>query len=238
MNLLLADRRKRVSLVPFFLLMLAVTGGWSALAQPPKETPAAPAPLPRAALLKRLGADAELRKSLAGEIEALGGKTDAVLEGTAPARPGEDLKDLWHQGATLTPRDPLLGDKEKPQGVLVVYNVFMHSLKECMAGNFLAVQTGPGANPYAAAGLYDVPGAPDGDHPWIVEVGFDLAGLKEGDIKLQVGHEPVPSARLGDTSIVGFARMGGGKHFVEITQPPADPAHKTRRFWYTRFMRL
>ena len=92
--------------------------------------------------------------------------------------------------------------------------------------------------PFAAAGLYEFPGPEKADHPWIVGVGFELAGLKDDQIRLQVNHEPIPALRLGENELVGFVRVGGGRHFVEITQPPADPQHRTRRFWYTRAMRL
>jgi len=203
-----------------------------------EDAPMAPSPLSRAALLKELASDPALRRGLAEQTTALGGKPDAVFAGTAAAVPGEDVKDTWHQGVVLTPRDSQILRDGKPQGQLVVYNVFMHSLKECLVGNFLPVATGPGSSPYAGAGLYELPGAADVEHPWLVEVGFELEGLKEEQIRLQVNHEPVPGIRLSDTSMLGFVRMGGGRHFVEITQPPADPQHRTRRFWYTRIMRL
>jgi hypothetical protein len=163
---------------------------------------------------------------------------EEVLAGKAAASPGDDVQDLWHQGAILTPRDSQITAQGKMQGQLVVYNVFMHSLKECLAGNYLPVATGTGTSPYAAAGLYDFPGPEKTDHPWIVEVGFELAGLKEGQVRLQVNHEAVPALQLGENELVGFVRVGGGRHFVEITQPPADTQHRTRRFWYTRVMRL
>lgn len=118
------------------------------------------------------------------------------------------------------------------------------SLAACLAltaaawGQVGGREAGPGTNPYAGAGLYELPGAPAAEDPWIVEVGFELEGLKENDVRLQVSHEPVPSLRMGETSLVGFVRMGGGRHFVELTQPPADPQRRTRRFWYTRVLRL
>lgn len=213
---------------------------WAAFGQGARkeEAPPAPVPLSRVALLKELASDAEVRKGLAEQVTALGGKPDAVFAGTTAARPGEDVKDAWHQGVALTPRDSQLLREGKIQGQLVVYNVFMHSLKECLTGNFLPVATGPGSSPYAGAGLYELPGPADAEHPWLVEVGFELAGLKNDQIRLQVNHEPAPGIRLGDTALLGFVRMGGGRHFVEITQPPADPQHRTRRFWYTRVMRL
>lgn len=51
-------------------------------------------------------------------------------------------------------------------------------------------------------------------------------------------HRPVPSFRLRETGLLAFVNVGGGKHFVELTQPPADPARRTRKFWYTRLLRL
>lgn len=217
--------------------LAAMTAGWGALAQTPAK-PAAPAPLSRIAILKQLAADKDVRTGLVEQIQALGGKVDDVLAGTAPAKPGEDVKDLWHQGAVLTPRDSQILQGEKLLGTLVVYNVFMHSLKDCLAGNFLPVAGGPGPSPYAGAGLYEMPGAEGADHPWLMEVGFELDGLKPDQVRLQVNHQPVPTIRLGDTALLGLARLDGGKHFVEITQPPADPQRRTRRFWYTRALRL
>lgn len=203
----------------------------------PDAGPPTPTPLTRTALLKKLASDPDLRQGLSEQITALGGDPDAVLNGTAPARPGEDVKDLWHQGALLTPKDSQILKEGKLQAQLVVYNVFMHSLKECLEGNFLPVTTGPGS-PYAAAGLFELPGPATPEHPWIVEVGFELEGLRENQIRLQVNHKPVPALRFGETALLGFVRVGGGRHFVEITQPPADPRRRTRRFWYTRLLRL
>src|SRR5687767_14255056 len=195
-----------------FVPMLALAGvgacAWHAHAQPaPRD--AAPAPLSRAALLKRLAADPELKKSLAEQIAAAGGKAEEVLAGTAPAKPGEDVKDLWHQGATLTPRDSQIVVEGKPAGILVVYNVFMHSLKDCLAGNFLPVAGGPGPSPYAGVGLYDLPGAEGTDHPWLMEIGFELDGLKPDQVRLQVNHQPVPTIRIGESSLVGLTRLDG-----------------------------
>lgn len=189
-------------------------------------------------LLKQLAGDKDVRTGLVEQIQALGGKPDDVLAGTASAKPGEDVKDLWHQGATLTPRDSQILQDEKLLGAMVVYNVFMHSLKDCLAGNFLPVAGGPGPSPYAGVGLYDLPGAEGADHPWLMEIGFELQGLKPEQVRLQVNHQPVPTIRIGETALVGLTRLDGGKHFVEITQPPADPQRKTRRFWYTRALRL
>jgi hypothetical protein len=217
--------------------LVALAAGWGASAQTPSK-PTAPAPLSRAALLKQLAGDKDVKAGLVEQIQGLGGKPDDVLAGTAPAKSGEDVKDLWHVGATLTPRDSQIVQGEKLLGALVVYNVFMHSLKDCLAGNFLPVAGGPGPSPYAGAGLYDLPGAEGADHPWLMEVGFELEGLKSDQVRLQVNHQQVPTIRLGDTALVGLARLDGGKHFVEITQPPADPQRKTRRFWYTRALRL
>jgi hypothetical protein len=234
------DRMKRAWLAGLLLLLVLGAGaGWSAPGEAPPvlANPKAPVPLTRAALLKRLSADEEVRKALADQIAAVGGKPGGVLAGKEPAKPGEDVNDLWHQGATLTPRDPQLAKGDRPLGILVVYNVFMHSLKDCLEGNYLPIATGPGTSKYAAAGLYDLPGAPDAEHPWIVEVGFEVTGLKD-QVKLQVNHEPIPFAKLGDTALIGLVVMGGGRHFVEITQPPADPAYKTRNFYYTRILRL
>lgn len=222
-------------------LLLAGGNAWQARAQAPapkNPAPAAPVPLTRTALLKRLAQDEEIRKGLSEQITALGGKPDAVLAGTAAAKPGEDVKDQWHQGVVLTPRDSELLQNGKQTGLLVAYNVFMHSLKDCLQGNYLPILCGPGSGQYAAAGLYDLPGAADAEHPWIAEVGFEMTDMKSDQIRLQVNHEPIPAARLGDTTLLGFVNVNGGKHFVEITQPPADPAHRTRRFWYTRMMRL
>ncbi len=211
--------------------------GWQVRAQnPPAER--APSPLSRGALLKALAVDPKVREALTEQVRALGGNPGAVLAGTAAARPGEDVNDRWHQGLTLTPRDSQVHEAESPLGLLVVYNVFMHSLKDCLAGNYLPVASGPGPSPYAAAGLYEMPGEANTEHPWIVEVGMELSGLKEGDVSLQVNHEPVPAIRLGETGLVGFVKLPGGRHFVEITQSPPDPKKKTRRFWYTRAMRL
>jgi hypothetical protein len=217
--------------------LVALGLGWGASAQTTVKTPAA-APLPRAALLKQLASDPEVKAGLAEQIQALGGKTDEVLAGTAPAKPGEDVKDLWHQGATLTPRDPQIVQGDKVLGAMVVYNVFMHSLKDCLAGNFLPVAGGPGPSPYAGVGLYDLPGVEGTEHPWLMEIGFEIDGLKADQIKLQINHQPVPAIRIGDNAMVGLVRLDGGKHFVEITQPPTDPQRKTRRFWYTRALRL
>lgn len=219
--------------IPLLLLVpLAVA------AQPAPPAATAPAPLARTALLKELASNPQMKAALAEQITALGGKPEAVLAGTAPARPGEDLQDVWHQGATLTPRDPQLAVDDKPLGLLVLYNAFIHSLKECLAGNYVPIATGPGSSPYAGAGLYDMPGDPKTPHPWIVEVGFELEGLKADQIRLQVNHAPVPSFRLRETSLLSFVNLGGGKHFVELTQPPADPTRRTRKFWYTRVLRL
>src|SRR5205823_2682664 len=148
-------------------LGLAAGAGWGAPAESPMvRNPTAPTPAPRAALLKRLAADAEVRAALEEQIRAVGGKPEGVLAGKEAAKPGEDVTDVWHQGAALTPRDPELTQGEKQVGLLVVYNVFMHSLKDCLVGNYLPVASGPGPSPFAAAGLYDLPGAPDAEHPW------------------------------------------------------------------------
>jgi hypothetical protein len=153
--------------------LVALGVGWGASAQTPTK-PMAPTPLSRPALMKQLASDKDVRIGLVEQIQGLGGKPDDVLAGSAAAKPGEDVKDLWHQGATLTPRDSQIVQGEKLLGTLVVYNVFMHSLKDCLAGNFLPVAGGPGPSPYAGAGLYDMPGTEGADHPWIMEVGFEL----------------------------------------------------------------
>ena len=206
--------------------------------QYPPRRPTAPKPLTRTALLKTLAANKDIRDALSGEIRKLGGDPERVFSGETAARPGEDVKDRWHQGVTLTPRASSLTVGGKLLGQLVAYNVFIASLKECLAGNYLPILGGKGDQKYAIAALYDLPGAPDEQSPYVAEIGFEYDGMKPGDVQLQAQHQPLPAVRLGPTSMLAFVSLGGGRHFIELTRPPADPKRRTRRFYYARILRL
>ncbi|MBI3875578.1 MAG: hypothetical protein HY300_06385 [Verrucomicrobia bacterium] len=221
--------------IPYFALLFAFA--FAAAAQTAK-LPAAPKPDSRVEWLDKLRGDAEMKALLDEQIKKLGGHHDAVYAGKEAADPKQDVKDAYHQSLLITPREPVVRADGKDVANLVCYHVYVRNLRDSFDGNYIDILAGKEGPNYSAVALLELPKS-DKPEPWLVEARYDSSGDDGGKTQLALGHKQIESAEHGDdTGRTAFVLVPGGKFFIELTRPQADPKKPVRRFWYFRMMKL